>query len=180
MNSSAYYLAYVLEFHIHNILDLQKDVQKEKRSGKSTDCEFEQGILAGYYMGVGKLFDTVASLGIFEALPKNLQKDITPTSLVEDLKKGVIKPMLQLRSAFRATCPKVSYGTLNLKVLLEELIADAQLLRASAQSEFDQGKLTAYYRIVDWLYDQAEFFVPELFDALPKELRDFNTESINQ
>lgn len=175
MNSSAYYLGEVLELLVSRALDKQEDL-KEKPFGISKwDVEgpgLDEGILEGYCIVIGKLFQCAASIGIFKALPEGLQETITPETLVEDLKKGDTKRMLQLRKAFRDTHDSVTYSDIDLKSLLEEIIDEAQALKGNLTSYFDEGKLMGYSFSFDVLYVQIEFFIPELLRKLPRKLRD--------
>ena len=173
MNESAYYLGQMLERLIHDAIDLQSELKKKKAD------DFREGILAGKYLVIGKLFDAAASLGVFEALPKDLQEHITPLTLVEDLKKGDLTRILQLRDDFRNTSDEVAYGNLNLRALYEDIIAEGLLLKKTRQSEFDEGELMGYSFCLLTLYNYVEFFVPELFDALPEKLRKFVPESLS-
>jgi len=176
MNDSAYYLGEVLELLVHRVLNKQEKLKKEEPFGiekEEASCPgLDEGILEGYYIVIGKLFKCAAAMGIFKALPEKLQKTITPQALVEDLKKGYVKRMLQLRKAFRETHDRVTYGDIALQPLLEEIIDEAQTLKGNLTSYLDEGKLMGYSFSFDVLYVQIEFFIPELFRKLPKKLRD--------
>jgi hypothetical protein len=174
MNESAYYLGEVLEQLIRYVLYLKKELK-----GKRKADDLKEGIISGYYAVIGKLFDAAASLGVFEALPKDLQEHITPLTLVEDLKKGDLTRIIRLRDAFRNTSDEVAYGDLNLRALFEEIITEGLLLKKNVQSEFDEGKTDGYSFCLLTLYNQVWVFVPELFDALPKKLRTFVPESLS-
>lgn len=130
-----------------------------------------EGVLEGYYIVISKLFKCAASMGIFKALPEELQETITAETLVKDLKKGYIKRMIHLRKAFRDTHDSVAYGDIDLKSLLEEIIDEALSLKSNLTSYFDEGKLMGYSFSFDVLYVQIEFFIPELLRRLPRKLR---------
>ena len=181
MNESAHYLGEVIEQLIFYVRDLQKELKALKRKWifvSSDDVELTQGILNGHYIVIGKLFNAVASLGIFEVLPKALQQEITPAVLVEDLKQGELKRICLLYKAYRETWYDVEYGDVNLQALFEEIIAEGLVLKHNLQSVLDEGTLTGYSFCLLTLYNQVEFFVPKLFKALPKQLRKFVPESL--
>jgi len=178
MNSSVCYLGVVLEMLVRSVLEDQKELQETKEVSDAPG--FDEGVLEGYYIVIRKLFKAAASISIFKTLPEKLQENITAETLVEDLKKGYVKRMLQLRKAFRETQDSVAYGDIDLKTLFEEIITEAQTIENNLTSYFDLGMLRGYSFCFDTLYVQAEINFPELFKKLPKKLRKLDPEFIGR
>jgi hypothetical protein len=174
MNDSADYLMHILErFVRERVLYDQKRLKKKRWRGD----QFIEGHLSGHYLVIGKLLNTLESMGIFEALPVSLQQHITPSSLVEDMKRKKFANLRLLDDAFMQTVEEVVYQPVNLRVLFEELITEGILLQGK-QGEFDEGQLFAYSFCLLSLYNQAEVSVRDLFYALPKKLRKFIPEQL--
>ncbi len=178
MNAAAHYLMQVLKYFIEDVFDLKNGFKRRKKKKRSELSDLDKGILAGHYIIIGKLLNTLASMDIFKALPVSLQPHITPSSLVEDLKRGELANLGILDDAFIQKSEEVAYKSVDLRTLFEEIISEGLVLKGSLQSEFDEGKILGYSFCLLTLYNQAPVFVPKLFKALPKKLRHFVPESI--
>lgn len=176
MNSSAYYLTYILYRFAEDVLDLHNESKRRKKKRRELS-DLDKGILAGRYIIIGKLLNRLASMGIFEALPVSLQQHITPSSLVEDLERGELANIWLLGDAFMQKSKEVAYKSVDLRALFEEIITEGIALQGK-QSEFDEGQLMGYSFCLLTLYNQAWVFVPKLFYSLPKKLRNFIPEHL--
>ena len=171
-DSTIYFLGEVLEQLFERTIEY-------KQALKRRESELDEGIFAGYCIVIGKLFNEAKAMGLFAALPSPW-KGATPESLMSDIKQGkyTFSRALRLRSTFMRASEKLVHRPFNLRRVFEEIISEGLLLKGNLRSEFDEGKMVGYSFCFRTLHNQAPVFVPELFKALPKNLRRFVPESI--
>ncbi|MCU0318324.1 MAG: hypothetical protein MUC61_03260 [Amoebophilaceae bacterium] len=174
MNEAVCYLLFVIDHRIDRVRDLKNEYGWRIWRKWS---DFDKGWLAGEYAVIGKLFDRLASMGVFESLPVSLQQSITSSSLVEDVARGELANVRLLGDAFMKRPREGAYKPLDLRALFEEIITEGILLQGK-KSEFDEGKLASYSFGLLTLHNQAEILVPKLFYSLPRKLRNFVPEHL--
>jgi hypothetical protein len=172
-DSTLYFLGEVLEQLFERTIEYKEDLERR-------ESELDEGLLAGYYLVIGKLFNEAKAMGLFAALPSPW-KGATPESLMSDSKQGryTFSRVLRLRNTFMRASEQLVHRPFNLRRVFEEIISEGLLLKGSLRSEFDEGKILGYSFCLRTLYNQAPVFVPKLFKALPKKLRHFAPESIS-
>jgi hypothetical protein len=172
-DSTLYFLGEVLEQLFERTIEYKEDLERR-------ESELDEGLLAGYYLVIGKLFNEAKAMGLFAALPSPW-KGATPESLMSDSKQGryTFSRVLQLTDTFIRASEQLVHRPFNLRRVFEEIISEGLLLKGSLRSEFDEGKILGYSFCLRTLYNQAPVFVPKLFKALPKKLRNFAPESIS-
>ena len=170
-DETIYFLGEMLEQLFERTIEYKEDLERR-------ESELDEGILSGYYIVIGKLFNEAKLMGLFAALPSPW-KGATPESLMSDIKQGkyTFGHISSLGDAFIQTSEKLVHRPLNLRRVLEEIIAESDALKKNLKSEFDVGIRCGYYFSFNKLFNYADVW--GLLTTFPAELQNFVPKSIN-
>jgi hypothetical protein len=169
-DETIYFLGEMLEQLFERTIEYKEDLER-------SESEFDEGILSGYCIVIGKLFNEAKAMGLFAALPSPW-KGATPESLMSDIKQGkyVFSRVLRLRNTFMRASEKLVRRPLNLRRVLEEIIAESDAFKKNLKNEFDVGILYGCYFSFNKLFNYAGVW--GLLTTFPAELQNFSPESL--